>query len=169
MPTLKIVPAPPVEGSDLRDFPLKLRLGGRPLDLMPECRFDEVRDDALLFELLATAPAEAGVHAIRKEAAQRTAVARPFFIPRNMPTEGVLELIRARGGRSANALEFLAFAAQYPEFQRGAQVVTLGWSCQEGRWTKYPMLTADVRQRRILRSVCPPSWPKDWRYLIILS
>lgn len=176
MRTLEALPSLKVEEGqghdetpDLRDYPLKLRIGDLPLDLMPDCRFDEIQDGALLFELRASTVADATISPIRRGESHRTAVARPFFIPHNMSTEGVMGAIRSRGARSANPLEFLAFAGQHPELQCKVPLVTLGWSRPDGRWLKYAMLTTDVRKRKILRSVNPPSWPKDWRYIIIIS
>jgi hypothetical protein len=176
MPTLEVLPSLKVEEgqghqetADLRDYPLKLRIGDQPLDLMPDCRFDEIKDGALLFELRASTPADASISPIRRGETHRTTLARPFFLPRNMSTVGVLEAISSRGARSANALEFLAFAGQHPELQSKVPLVTLGWSRPDGRWTKYAMLTTDALKRKILRSVNPPSWPKDWRYIIIIS
>jgi hypothetical protein len=173
---LEVLPTPKAEdvqgreaAPDMRDHPLKLKIGAQPLDLMPTCRFDEVRDDVLLFDLCASVPADAIISPIRRGEDHRTVLARPFFIPRNMTTDAVKDAIRSRVARSASPLEFLAFASQHPDAMLKVPIVTLGWSRPDGRWMKYAMLTTDARHRRILRSVSPPSWPKDWRYLIIIS
>jgi len=146
---------------DARAYVVRLDPDAAPLDLLKDCRFDAVRDEGLLRDCAGSPP---GVVPIRSRI--KTVRARLFFIPRHMTTEELSATIAGRGARSADRLECLAFAAQHPEVQRNAVLATLGWSTVSGAWTRYAALTADVRGR-VFRSVCPPSWPSKWRYLII--
>lgn len=156
------------EGPDSRDFPLRIALGARPLDLLPACRFGGVLDDQLLLDLTATTDPGGRVVPIRPEESCRTIKARTFFIGRSLTTDQLSVAIRDHGGRNATPVEGLAFAAQHPDVQRQSPIVLLDWSRPEGRWTKYAMLTVDPVGKRILRSVCRPNWPSAWRYLIIV-